>query len=57
VAVLAEVMEGLPRDVGLLNGDGFDHDANAAEQRVALPEDVGAKLALDDDRELEKIPG
>jgi hypothetical protein len=44
-------------DVGLLNSEGFDHDADAAEQRVALPEDVGAKLALDDDRELEEIPG
>ena len=54
---LAEIAEGLTRDVGLFDGDGFDHDANAADERVTLPEDFEAELALDDYRKLDEISG
>ena len=57
VAAFAEVMEGLARDLRLLDGDRLDYHANSAEQRVALPEDVCAELALYDDREFEEIAG
>jgi hypothetical protein len=57
MTALAEVVEGLAGGMRLVGGDGFDHDPNAAEQRLALPEDVGAELPLDDDLEFDEVPG
>jgi len=57
VAALAEVVEGLAREMRLLDSHGFDHNANAAKQCVALLGDLNAELTLDDNREFDEIPG
>jgi hypothetical protein len=57
VAALAEVVEGLAREMRLLNRHRFDHNANAAKQCVALLGDLNAELTLDDNREFDEIPG
>jgi hypothetical protein len=56
VAALAKVVEGLAREMRLLDSHGFDHNANAAKQCVALLGDLNAELALDDNREFDEIP-
>ena len=48
MAPLAEVMKSLTRGVRLVDGDGFNDDADATDERITLPKDVGAELALDD---------
>ncbi len=57
MAAPAEVVESLTRGVRLVYIDGFDHDADAADERVTLPKDVRAELALNRHREFEEIPG
>jgi hypothetical protein len=37
VPALAEVVKSLSRQVGLLDRDGFDYDANAAKQSITSP--------------------
>ena len=39
--------EGLTRSMGLVDGHRFDHDGDAAKQRVALLQGVIAKLPFD----------
>jgi hypothetical protein len=41
-------MKSLTRGVRLVDGDGFNDDADATDERITLPKDVGAELALDD---------
>jgi len=48
VAVLAEIVESLAREMRLIDSHGFDHHARVAKQRIALPDDLSAKLTLDD---------
>ena len=57
MAAPAEVVEGLLCRMRVLDGDGFDYDADAAKECIALPEHIGSKLTFDDDREFEEIPG
>jgi hypothetical protein len=57
VAALAEVVEGLTREMRLLNRHRFDHNANAAKQCVALLGDLNAELTLDDNREFDENLG
>ena len=57
MAALAEVVEGLAREMRLLDSHGFDHNANAAKQCVALLGDLNAELTFDDNREFDEIPG
>jgi hypothetical protein len=57
VAALPEIVECLTGSMRLVDSDGFDHNADAANERIALPENVGSELALDDDREFEEISG
>ena len=56
VTAFAEVVKGLAREMRVLESHGFNHNANPAKQRVALPEDFNGELALDDDRELDEVP-
>ena len=57
MSALAEVVEGLAREMRLLDSHGFHHNANAAKERVALLGDPNAELTLDDNREFDEIPG
>ena len=57
VAALAKVVEGLAREMRLLDSNGFDHNANAAKQCVALLGDLNAELTFDDNREFDEIAG
>ena len=57
VAALAEVEESLPRQVRLLDGDGFDDNAGSAEKSVALTASVRANLTFNDDGELDEVCG
>ena len=50
-------MKGLAREMRLLDSHGFDHNANAAKQCVALLSDLYSELTLDDNREFDEIPG
>ena len=54
VATATEVAEGLAREVGLLDSDRLDQDADVAEQRITLLGDLSVELALQDDRELDE---
>lgn len=44
MAALAEIMKGLPRDVGLLDRERLDGDPGAAEKHLTLA--VGLRLGL-----------
>src|ERR1035438_4302730 len=57
MAALAEVVEGLAREMRLLNRHRFDHNANATKQCVTLLGGLNAELTLDDNREFDEIPG
>lgn len=55
VAALAEVEEGLPRQVRLLDGERFDDDAGSAEKNIALTAGVHPDLSFNDDGELNEV--
>lgn len=50
MAALAEIQKCLARDMRLLDGHRFDHNADAVKQRLALMGDFMAVLAFDDNR-------
>ena len=55
MAAFAEVVEGLTRGMGLVDGHRFDEDGDAAKQRVALLQDVSAELPFYDDRKFDEF--
>lgn len=52
----SEIVEGMARDVCLLDGERLDDDSCPAEKHVALARDFRPGLALNDDGELQKAP-
>src|SRR5271157_5988650 len=57
VAALAEVEEGLARQMRLLNGERFDDDVGSAEKSITLTAGVRPNLAFNDDGEFNKVCG
>ena len=57
MATLAEVEEGLAREVRLLDGERFDDDAGSANKNIALTASVRSNLTFNDDRELKEVCG
>jgi hypothetical protein len=49
MAALAEVVEGLAREMRLLNRERLNDDAGSAEKHIALAEGLGTDLTFDDD--------
>jgi hypothetical protein len=57
VAPISEIVEGLARDLRLLDSERRDDDTCPAEKHIALAADLRPGLALNDYGELEKAPG
>lgn len=57
VAALAEVVEGLARQMRLLDGERLDEDDGPAEKCIALPDGVRADLAFNDHAEFQEVSG
>jgi hypothetical protein len=57
VASLAEIKEGLPSQMGLLDRNRLNHDFSSAEKHIALPTGSRTQLAFDHERKLNKIGG
>ena len=57
VAALAEIEEGLARDMRLLDGERFDDDVSSAEKNITLTAGVWPNLAFNDDGELKEVCG
>src|ERR1035441_7390572 len=55
VAPLAEIEESLPRQVRLLNGYRFKHNAGPAEKSIALTTGVGANLTFNNHAQLDEV--
>ena len=57
MTALAEVKEGLAREMRLLDGEGFDDDASSAEKNIALAACIRSNLTFNDDGELKEVCG
>jgi len=55
MAAFAEVVKGLTRGMGLVDGRRFDHDGDATNERAALLEKVRAELPFDDDGKFDEV--
>ena len=52
-----EVVEGLTREMRLLDRHEFDQNANAAKECIAWLGDLNPELTVDDTRQFDEIPG
>ena len=57
MAAFTEVQEGVPRQVRLLNCDGFDDDVRSPEKSIALTACVWSDLTFNDDGKFNKVCG
>ena len=57
MAALAEIKEGLAREMRLFDRKGFDEDARPAEKHIALAACLRPELLFNDDGEFQEIRG